>query len=243
MKQSKGVVLITGAAKRIGRAVALKLAGDGWHVGVHYHSSKDDAYQLVQAIAALDGKAAALPADLSDFDETLRLVPACAEALGPPVCLINNASIYLRDDFANFDQQSWQRHIDINLRAPLLLSRAFAKALPSDENGNIINIIDYRVCRLTPRFFSYTISKAGLWAATRMLAQALAPRIRVNAIGPGPVLPNIYQTGAEFAEEWRATPLRRGARPEEIASAVGYILSAPAMTGQMIMLDGGLHLA
>lgn len=236
-------VLVTGAGQRIGRAVALSMAAAGWRVGVHYHSSAAPAEAVVGAIQEGGGIAAALGADLGDLDEVRRLMPACVDALGAPICLVNNAAIFERDDIRSLSPESWERHLAINLRAPVFLAQAFAAALPRGENGNIINVIDQRVWRLTPDFLSYTVSKSGLWTATRTLAQALSPRIRVNAIGPGPTLPSPRQSEASFARQRAATPLRRGAELDEICRAVAFILDTPSMTGQMIALDGGQHLA
>lgn len=242
MATDRPIALVTGAAKRIGRAIALRLGQDGWDIALHYNSSRADAEAVSGELATLGARGVPLHADLADHDETRGLMPACAEALGAPACLINNASIFQRDTVSDFTRQSWQAHQDVNLRAPLVLSQAFAESLPAGQTGNIVNLVDQRVLRLTPGFFSYTLSKSALWTATRTMAQALAPRIRVNAIAPGPVLPNSYQTDEDFAREWRGTPLERGAAPEEIADAVAFILRAPAMTGQMIALDGGEHL-
>jgi len=242
MATDRPIALVTGAAKRIGRAIALRLGQDGWDIALHYNSSRADAEAVSGELATLGARGVPLQADLADHDETRGLMPACVEALGAPVCLINNASIFQRDTVTDFTRESWQAHQDVNLRAPLVLSQAFAEAMPAGQAGNIVNLIDQRVLRLTPGFFSYTLSKSALWTATRSQAQALAPRIRVNAIAPGPVLPNSYQTDEDFAREWRGTPLERGAAPEEIADAVAFILRAPAMTGQMIALDGGEHL-
>jgi NAD(P)-dependent dehydrogenase (short-subunit alcohol dehydrogenase family) len=161
---------------------------------------------------------------------------------GPLSCLINNASEFDVDTVETLTPEGWDAHLDVNLRAPVFLAQALAHNLPAGMPANVINIIDQRVWRLTPDFFSYTISKAGLWTATRTLAQALAPRVRVNAIGPGPVLKSVHQTDGEFAAEARATPLGRGPSPEEIAAAVRFILASPSLTGQMICLDGGQHL-
>lgn len=240
--EARPVALVTGAAKRIGRAIALALASAGWDVGLHCNRSRADADALAEELAGLGACAAVLPADLADFAQTSGLVRTCTEALGPPECLINNASIFERDGLSDFTRESWQTHHDVNLRAPLVLSQVFAAALPAGRQGSIINLIDQRVLRLNPAFFSYTLSKSALWTATRTMAQALAPHIRVNAIAPGPVLPNSYQTDEDFAREWAGTPLGRGASPEEVAQAVMFILRAPAMTGQMIALDGGEHL-
>lgn len=236
-------VLITGAGRRIGRAIALALAEDGWQVGVHYRRSRTDADGLVAEIAAAGGRAAALPADLSNLNEVKALFPLCAEALSAPCCLINNASEFQPDTLATTTAQSWHTHLDVNLKAPVFLAQALARTMPPHVEGNVINIIDQRVWKPTPDFFSYTVSKAGLWAATRTLAQALAPRIRVNAIGPGPILKSVHQTESDFAQEVAGTLLRRGPSAEEIAAAVRFILAAPAMTGQMIALDAGQHLA
>jgi NAD(P)-dependent dehydrogenase (short-subunit alcohol dehydrogenase family) len=234
--------LITGAAKRIGRAIALKLAAKGWDIAIHYRNSRDDADAAVAEIRALGVRAAAIPADLANAKDIQQLVPRCAEALGAPTCLVNNASEFQLDTIGSATMETWDTHLDINLKAPVFLAQALARHLPDGQNGNVINIIDQRVWKLTPDFFSYTISKAGLWTATRTLAQALAPRVRVNAIGPGPVLKSVHQTDQDFDAEVQSTLLKRGPTPGEIAAAVCFILEAPAMTGQMIALDGGQHL-
>lgn len=243
-KNAPGTALITGASRRIGRAIALALAQDGWRIGVHYRRSKADADALVAAIAEQGGQAAAIQADLGKIDEIKALIPACRDLLGAPCCLVNNASEFHPDTVASTTPESWHLHLDINLKAPVFLAQALAEGLPAGApEGNVINIIDQRVWKPTPDFFSYTVSKAGLWAATRTLAQALAPRIRVNAIGPGPVLQSVHQTEADFAHEIAGTLLRRGPTAGEIAAAVRFILAAPAMTGQMIALDAGQHLS
>src|SRR6185312_7488815 len=181
-------------------------------------------------------------ADLGNRDAIERLVANVSRELGPLTTLINNASEFLPDSIGNLDEATWDLHLSINLKAPVFLSEAMAKQLPEGIEGNIINIIDQRVWNLTPEFFSYTISKAGLWTATRTLAQALAPRIRVNAIGPGPVLRSIHQTDDDFEREKQSTLLKRGPSAKEIAAAVRFILATPSLTGQMIALDGGQHL-
>jgi NAD(P)-dependent dehydrogenase (short-subunit alcohol dehydrogenase family) len=236
------VVLITGAARRIGRAIALDMAAHGWAVAIHYRNSKAEAQALRAEIETAGGAAALFEADLADSKALSRLVASCAETLGAPQCLINNASEFQLDSVQSTDEATWDTHLDINLKAPVFLAQAMAQHLPADASGNIINIIDQRVWKLTPDFFSYTISKAGLWTATRTLAQGLAPRIRVNAIGPGPVLRSVHQTDEDFAAEQKSTLLHTGPSPEEIAAAVRFILSSPSMTGQMIALDGGQHL-
>ena len=235
-------VLITGAARRIGRAIALDMAASGWSVAIHYRRSKAEADALANQIAKAGGTACALAADLADCNALDDLVSRCTRELGAPRCLINNASEFQLDSVHTLDQATWDTHLDINLKAPVFLAQAVARNLPDGVDGNIINIIDQRVWKLTPDFFSYTISKAGLWTATRTLAQGLAPRIRVNAIGPGPVLRSVHQTDAGFAAEQRSTLLHTGPSPEEIAAAVRFILATPSMTGQMIALDGGQHL-
>lgn len=235
-------VLITGAARRIGRALAEDLGASGWGVAVHYNGSAAEAEAVVAAVARAGGKAVALPADLAHAEAVARLVPAAREALGPIGCLINNASVFERDEAGTATPASWDRHMAINLRAPFFLAQDFARQLPADARGAIVNIIDERVWRLTPHFMSYTVSKAGLWALTQTLAMALAPRVRVNAVGPGPALPSPYQTQAQFDRQQARMPLGRGTTPAEICGAVRFILEAPAMTGQMIALDGGQHL-
>lgn len=234
--------LITGAARRIGRSLAEALARQGWAIAVHHHDSAADAAIVVDAIRGLGGRAIAISADFSKADDVAGLVDRAATELGPLGCLINNASIFERDEIDSVSPESWRRHIDINLTAPLFLSQSFARQLPLTAEGAIVNIIDERVWNLTPHFVSYTVSKSGLWTLTRTLALALAPRIRVNAVGPGPTLPSLRQSPEQFAAQCRSMPLGRGTTPGEIADAVLYILSAPSMTGQMIALDGGQHL-
>ncbi len=236
------IVLITGAAARIGRALALDLAARGWQIGVHFNTSAAGAAETLASIKAMGGRAVALQADLADVNAAQGLIARCTEAIGPPTCLINNASCFNNDVFGRMTALDWQTHMDVNLRAPVFLAQAFAAALPDGKTGNIINIIDQRVLRPSPEFFSYTASKAALWAVTRTMAQALAPRIRVNAIAPGPVLQSIHQKPEDFEREWRSTILQRGVEVKEIAEAVRFILATPCMTGQMIALDGGQHL-
>jgi len=236
-------VLITGAAQRIGRALALRFAADGWQVGLHCRSSRREGDQLAEEIAKSGGAAAVLQAELADAGEVAGLVPACVAALGVPTCLVNNASTFVYDTVASLDPTVWDTQHAVNVKAPVLLAKAFAAALPDGALGNVINIVDQRVWKPTPNFFSYAASKMALWGVTRTLAQALAPSVRVNAIGPGPVLKSAHQTDEEFRRQCEATILGRGTTPEEIADAIRFILGAPAMTGQMIALDGGQHLA
>ena len=235
-------VLVTGSAKRIGRKLALDLAADGWDVAVHCNTSVVEAEEVAAAIRGMGRRTVMVRGDLSEPDVPDRLVAQAAEALGGLTCLINNASLFEPDEVGAITRSSWARHNDTNLRAPVFLSQAFARQLPGGVEGNIISIIDQRVWKLNPRFFSYTMSKSGLWTATRTLAQALAPRIRVNAIGPGPALPSARMDEEEFAKQTRLTLLHRGTSPAEISGAVKFILSQPSLTGQMIALDGGQHL-
>ncbi len=235
-------VLVTGAAKRLGRAIALDLAQAGWNVAIHYNGSEADAQSAADAARKMGVKAEILQADLSKESETATLVSRAAAASGPPTALINSASLSENDDWQSATRQSWDDHIEVNLRAPLLLSQPFAKQLPAAQSGNIINLIDQRVLKPTPQFLSYSVSKAGLYWLTTTLAQGMGPNIRVNAVGPGPTLKNPRQSDADFDGQRDATILKRGAEPADICAAVRYLLDAPAVTGQMIAVDGGQHL-
>lgn len=239
---STSVALVTGGAKRIGGAIARDLASAGWAVAIHYGKSGDEAEALATEIRKGGGRAAALGADLSRESEVETLLPRAAAELGPLSLLVNNASVFEMDKIDTATRQSWDRHIETNLRAPLVLSQALARQLPDGSEGNIVNLLDQRVWKLTPFFLSYTVAKSGLWTLTQTLALALAPRIRVNGIGPGPTLPSARQSEEQFRRQQEALPLRRGATPEEIARALRFILAAPSFTGQMIALDGGEHL-
>jgi NAD(P)-dependent dehydrogenase (short-subunit alcohol dehydrogenase family) len=238
----KGSILITGSAKRIGRQLALDLAGEGYDIAVHCNRSIVEANEVAKLIRDMGQRAVIVQGDLSLADTPERLISQASFELGGLTGLINNASIFEPDEVGAITINSWAQHQDTNLRAPVMLAQAFAKQLPSDVYGNIINIIDQRVWKLNPKFFSYTASKSALWTVTRTLAQALAPCIRVNAIGPGPALPNIRMDEEDFAKQSRLTLLGRGTSPAEISAAVKFILSQPALTGQMIVLDGGQHL-
>jgi NAD(P)-dependent dehydrogenase (short-subunit alcohol dehydrogenase family) len=236
--------LVTGGARRIGRALALALATEGYAVAIHHHRSGEHAVALVGEIERMGGKAVALAADLADEAAVVRLLPDAAAALATPIgVLVNNASLFGNDTLATATRESWDGHFAINLRAPFVLIQQFAALLPSDCGGAVVNMLDERVWNLTPYFSSYTLTKSALWTLTRTAALALAPRIRVNGIGPGPALPSPRQSVEQFIERCRAMPLRRGTSPREIAAALRFILAAPAMTGQMIALDGGEHLA
>ncbi len=238
-----GAALVTGGARRIGRAIALDLARCGFAVAVHYHRSEARADELVRAIRSEGGRAVALAADLSRDEEARGLLGRAGRALGPVGLLVNNAAVFDYDDVASADRESWQAHMEPNLTAPLILTQAFAEALPADAGGLVVNMVDSRVLNPTPRHLSYTVSKAALWALTQSLARALAPRIRVNAIGPGPVLPPQGQSDQQFESRYRRLPLGRPATPEEIAAAIRFLLAAKSVTGQLLALDGGNHLA
>lgn len=239
----KQVALVTGAARRIGREISLHLAARGFAVGLHCNASRSEAEAVAREIAQTGGQAAVLETDLADALAVEGLIGRTARALGPPTCLVNNAALFQYDEARSFAVETWLLHHSVNLLAPIVLAREMARGLPHGASGTVINMVDQRVMRPTPAFFSYGVAKAGLWAATEMLAQALAPRIRVNAIGPGPVLPNSHQAADDFEAQQRALPLERGASPAEVAAAVGFILDQPAMTGQLLLLDGGQHLS
>ncbi len=234
--------LVTGAAHRIGRAIALDLAAQGFDVAIHYNRSREAAEVLATEIESAGRRAVLVDADLSAELDTVALIGRAADALGPVGCLVNNASRFDLDVWDTATRESWDIHMDTNLRAPFVLSQEMARALPEAAEGVIVNLIDQRVWNLTPYFLTYTLSKTGLWTLTQTLALALAPRIRVNAIGPGPTLKSERQSEEQFRMQWDATPLQHGATPEEIAAGVRYILAAHSMTGQMIALDGGEHL-
>ncbi|HEY4469825.1 MAG TPA: SDR family oxidoreductase [Stellaceae bacterium] len=234
--------LVTGGGRRIGRALSLALAEEGYAVAIHHRDSKNEAEALAVEIIRAGGRAVTLAADLSDESAVAELLPRAIAVLGPIGCLVNNASIFENDTVATATRDSWERHLGVNLRAPFVLMQSFARHLPEKTGGVIVNLLDERVWNLTPSFVSYTLSKAGLWTLTQTMALALAPRIRVNGIGPGPTLPSPRQSAEQFLDRCRKMPLRRGTSPDEIAAALRFILAAPAMTGQMIALDGGEHL-
>ena len=243
--------LVTGAGRRLGRAMALYLAQRGHDVAVHYSSSQDEAEATVAEIRALGRRARAFQADLLQEAQVQALIPAATAALGPLTVLVNSASIFEYDRIETATRESWDRHIESNLRAPYVLTQAFARQCPpatTDENGEplpqglIVNMIDQRILKLTPEFSTYTIAKMGLWALTQTAAQGLAPNIRVNAIGPGPTLRGSRQSETHFARQRAATVLGRGSNPSDITAALGFFLDSPAVTGQFIAVDGGQHL-
>ena len=234
--------LVTGAAQRIGRAIALGLANDGWHPVVHYHRSGDAAAETVAAIEERGGTATAIAADLSDPDAAAGLVAAAAAATGGLGCLVNNASMFAADDIGSVSAADFDAIMAVNLRAPVLLSRAFADALPDGAEGVIVNLLDQKLVNPNPDFLSYTLSKYGLSGLTTTLAMALAPRIRVCGVAPGLTLPSADQRPEQFAAVHGRTPLGRGATVDDIAGAVRYLVAADAVTGEVVMVDGGQHL-
>jgi len=245
--------LVTGAGGRLGRAMALWLGQNGWDVAVHYASSAEGATEVAGRIKAEGQNAVTLQADLLDWDAAERLVPQAAEALGGELTLlINNASIFQDDDFGTVTRENWEAHMGSNLRAPLQLIGAFAAQAPEarrDAHAEpvaqalVVNMIDQRVRKLTPRFVSYTLAKSGLWTLTQTAAQGLAPHVRVNAIGPGPTLQDAHQDSQSFARQRAATVLERGSDPEDIIGALAYLIGAKSVSGQLICTDGGQHLA
>lgn len=241
-KPALPVALVTGASDRIGASIAKTLATAGYAVLVHYRSDCAGAEAVRDAICGLGGKAAIIGADLEQRSERASLIARAAELFGPLTVLVNNASTFQPDSARDVDEQLWNSHFAIHAEAPIFLARDFAAQLPTGVDGNIINIVDERVLHPSPAYFSYNLSKSVLWTATRTLAQSLAPNIRVNAIGPGPVLPHARQDQATFDAQVRALPLQRNANPEDIAAGVLMLLKTRSMTGQMLALDGGQHL-
>jgi NAD(P)-dependent dehydrogenase (short-subunit alcohol dehydrogenase family) len=248
-----GQALITGGAKRLGRAMALYLAGRGMDVAVHYNGSEDDAQAVVAEAEALGVKAVALQADLTEEAEMQALVPRAAEALGGPLTvLVNSASIFEHDTIETATRDSWDRHIESNLRAPFVLTQAFAAQAPEPDRGGewdeptanalVVNMVDQRVRKLTPHFASYTIATMGLWAMTQTAAQTFGACVRVNAIGPGPTMQGARQSRAHFEGQRKGTIMGRGADASDVTGALGYFMDAPSVTGQLICVDGGQHL-
>ncbi len=238
---NKGVALVTGASARIGRAIALGLGAAGYTVAVHHRGAVGAAEETAKAIKAGGGRAQCYAADLADEPGVDAMMQTITRDLGPVTCLINNASLFESDDIQTMTRQSWDAHIEPNLRAPLRLTQLMVENL-GDRQGNVINLIDQRVLKLTPQFLSYTLSKSALWTLTQTLAQALAPGIRVNAIAPGPTIKNQRQSDEHFEAQIAATPLGRGPSLDEFTSTIAWILATPSLTGQMIALDGGQHL-
>lgn len=241
--EPRPVALVTGGAVRIGRAISLRLAAEGYDVALHVRAPGPHAEETLAEVEAMGARGAIIPAELADPAAVGQVVPAAVAALGPLSLLVNNASEFHPDTAETLDLALWDRHMAVDLRAPVFLARAFAAQLPEGARGAVVNLIDQRVFKPTPAYFSYSVAKEALWAATRMLAQALAPRVRVNGVGPGPTLANGRQEGEAFALQSASVLLGRGPSPEEIAEAVVYLARASSVTGQMIAVDGGQHLA
>ena len=243
MPEPVRTALVTGGGARIGKAIVRDLAAHGWTVAIHANSSAASAEAEAARIAGDGGRAAVIQADLADLDAVRTILRQANDKLGPVTLLVNNAGIFLKDAISELDAQIWETQFAVNLRAPVFLAEAFAAQLPDDHEGNIVNMIDHRVLKLRPDMTSYTLAKSALWTATRTLAQALAPQIRVNGIGPGPVLPNPHEGEAGLADEAEGTPLERPVDIADFGRAIRFLVETRSMTGQMLALDSGQHLA
>lgn len=235
-------VLITGAARRMGRAIAEYLSCQGFAVGIHARSSLVEAEAFANTIRQKGGQAAVLQADLEDSVSTEKLMESAHSALGPIGILVNNASVFRHDSAEEFDNAAFDAHFAVHVRAPSILGAALVRQLPDNMSGLIVNIIDQRVLALTPRFYSYTLSKSAMWTATKTMAQSFAPRVRVNAIGPGPSFKSERQEPEDFQAQIDALILKRGPQPDEFGRTIRFLYDTPSITGQMIALDGGQHL-
>jgi NAD(P)-dependent dehydrogenase (short-subunit alcohol dehydrogenase family) len=235
--------LVTGAARRIGRALALALSDAGYALAIHAHRATAEADALRDEIARRGGSAAIVRADLADHAAVMALVPSAAAAVGPLTLLVNNAAMFEPDEIGKLDRALWDKQFAVDLRAPVFLAEAFAAQAPAGSDASIVNVLDQRVLKPTPQFVSYALAKSALHAATRMLAQALAPNVRVNAVAPGPTFPSARQQPADFAAQAATLPLGRGPAPEEIAAAVVFLAGARSITGQTLAVDGGQHVA
>lgn len=232
-------VLITGGARRIGRAIVDRLAVDGWDIAIHHHSSADEAEQAATVVRSHGGNAVAVASDLQDLSSVQDMVDQATSVLGPLTAIVNNASIFVDDDVTTEDFTIWDQHMNVHVKAPYVLTQELLKQLPEEQTGSVVNVIDQRVLNPSKHFPSYTISKMALWDQTQVLARALAPTVRVNAVGPGPVLPSPRQKQEDFDIQAAQTPLGKAVEPSEIASAVSFLLDAPSVTGQMIAVDSG----
>ena len=236
-------VLITGAGKRIGAAIAKSFAKDQWNIALHYNNSYKEIKSLSKEIEKkYNIKTTSIKADLSNLKEVNKIIPIVSKKLGPINCLINNAAAFKYDNLETMTFKSWDLHMNTNIRAPIFLCKSFIEYFPKNHNGNIINIIDQRVWNLTPHFTSYTISKSALWTLTQTLALSLSPNIRVNAIGPGPTIKSKRQTNKEFVDQYKRMPLKKKVNLNEITNFIQIIINSPSITGQMIALDSGQHL-
>ncbi|MDX3927243.1 MAG: SDR family oxidoreductase [Shinella sp.] len=243
MKKPLKTALVTGGARRIGKAIVEDLASHGFAVAIHANESIREAEALAASLRERGANAVALACDLSNADAAGRLIGDAAAALGPLGLVVNNASLFKPDSVTEFSDDPWDRHFDVHVRAPSILVRDFARRLPTENCGLVVNIVDQRVWNPTPRYYSYTLSKAALWMATRTMAQALAPSIRVNAVGPGPTLPNERQNDEAFQAQTDGLILRSGPKLDEFGRTIRFLFETPSITGQMIALDGGQHLA
>ena len=241
-KSDRRVALVTGAGRRIGRAISLGLAADGWNLALHFHRSQAEVDRLATEIAAFGVKAVPVRCDLGNADQVSGLIAECERSLGAPTCLVNNAALFEYDDLVSLDPEKWHRHLDVNLLAPLLLAKAFAAKIPEGATGCIVNLLDQKVFNLNPDFLSYTIAKIGLEGATRVLAMALAPKVRVCGVAPGITLVSGKQTADGFARAHRMAPLGHSSSVDDIAGAVRFVVNAGALTGTTILVDGGQHL-
>jgi len=240
---SNGAALVTGGAQRIGRAIVLTLARAGYAVAVHARHSRAEAEALSDEIASNGGRAHPVIGDLADHETVVNLVPLASAAVGRLTLLVNNANEFTSDEIGRLDRVNFDRQIAVGLRAPLFLAEAFAAQAPEGGIASVVNLLDQRVYRQMPRFFSYGVAKSALFTATGMLAQALAPKVRVNAVAPGPTLPSRLQAAADFVRQGSAVPLGHGPNPDEIAAAVLYLAGAKSVTGETIAVDGGQHLS
>lgn len=243
MTSSTGTALVTGASQRLGGAIVRDLAANGWAVVIHANRSLDQAEALAREISLSGGTAAAVAADLSDHDQLADLIENAGEPFGPLSLLVNNASVFEPDEIGTLDPARFDLHFALHVRAPIFLTERFAVQLPDGKPGLVVNLIDQRVWKLTPQFFSYTLSKSALWTATQTMAQALAPRIRVNGIGPGPSFKNERQSDDDFRRQQEAVLMKTGPVPGDFGRTIRYLWDTPSITGQMIALDGGQHLA
>ncbi len=233
--------LVTGAGKRVGRAIALALGEAGWSVAVHYNGSRDAAEEVAEMVRAAGAESCTVQADLGREAEVVGLVDAAAAGIGPLGCLVNNASVFEFDEALTATRENWDLHMEVNLRAPFVLTQALARQVPDGMRGHVINIIDQRVLNQTPYFTSYSASKFALWGMTQQLALALGPLVQVNGIGPGPTLKGANQSQEQFDRQNREVPLGHGAEPWEIADTVLFLLASASITGTLIPVDGGQH--
>ena len=238
----KNTALITGGSQRIGRIICEKLAKSGWNIAIHFNKSKKQANALNKSLKKFGIKVTCIKADFSKEKETKSLFYKAKKTLGSINCLINNASTFELDSIDNINKEKWDYNLNVNIWSPIILIKEFKKNLPKNASGNIINIIDQRVLNLTPFFTTYTFTKSGLWTLTKTLAMALAPNIRVNAIGPGPTLASKRQTDKKFKKQYKSMPLKKKVSPKEIADAVMFIINTQSITGQLITVDSGQHL-